>query len=132
MDWSSEVFPQLLEEGKPVYGYVAEGYWEDVGTHESYVKAQADVLTGKVDTEIDGFETAPGVFVAEGAEIDPAAILKGPCYIGPYSKIEAGVELREHTVIGSQRGHQVPAPSCTARSSTATSISVRRRTCAAA
>jgi mannose-1-phosphate guanylyltransferase/phosphomannomutase len=101
VDWSSEVFPQLLAEGKPVYGYVAEGYWEDVGTHESYVKAQADVLTGKVNTEIDGFETAPGVFVAEGAEIDPAAILKGPCYIGAYSKIEAGVELREHTVIGS-------------------------------
>jgi len=101
VDWSSEVFPKLLAEGKPVYGYVAEGYWEDVGTHESYVKAQADVLTGKVDTEIDAFETAPGVFVAEGAEIDPAAILKGPCYIGSYSKIEAGVELREHTVIGS-------------------------------
>ena len=101
VDWSSEVFPRLLAEGKPVYGYIAEGYWEDVGTHESYVKAQADVLTGKVDTEIDAFETAPGVFVAEGAEIDPAAILKGPCYIGPYSKIEAGVELREHTVVGS-------------------------------
>ncbi|WP_034270166.1 mannose-1-phosphate guanyltransferase [Actinospica robiniae] len=101
VDWSSEVFPQLLAEGKPIYGYVAEGYWEDVGTHESYVKAQADVLTGAVETEIDGFETAPGVFVAEGAEIDPAAILKGPCYIGPYAKIEAGVELREYTVIGS-------------------------------
>ena len=101
VDWSSEVFPQLLAEGKPVYGYVAEGYWEDVGTHESYVKAQADVLTGKVDTEIDAFETAPGVFVAEGAEIDPAAVLKGPCLIGAYAKIEAGVELREHTVIGS-------------------------------
>ena len=101
VDWSGEVFPQLLAEGRPVFGYVAEGYWEDVGTHESYVKAQADVLTGKVDTEIDGFETAPGVFVAEGAEIDPAAIIKGPVYIGAYSKIEAGVELREHTVIGS-------------------------------
>ena len=44
VDWSGDVFPQLLKEGKPVYGYVAEGYWEDVGTHESYVKAQADVL----------------------------------------------------------------------------------------
>jgi len=50
---------------------------------------------------IDGFETAPGVWVAEGAEIDPSAVLKGPCYIGDYSKIEAGVEIREHTVIGS-------------------------------
>ena len=101
VDWSGDVFPRLLAEGQPVYGYVAEGYWEDVGTHESYLKAQADVLTGKVQVEIDGFETAPGVWVAEGAEIDPTAVLKGPCYIGDYSKVEAGVEVREHTVIGS-------------------------------
>lgn len=101
VDWSGDVFPRLLAEGKPIYGYVAEGYWEDVGTHESYIKAQADVLTGKVETDIDGFETAPGVWVAEGAEIDPAAVLKGPCYVGDYSKVEAGVEIREHTVIGS-------------------------------
>ena len=46
VDWSGDVFPRLLAEGQPVYGYVAEGYWEDVGTHESYIKAQADVLTG--------------------------------------------------------------------------------------
>jgi mannose-1-phosphate guanylyltransferase/phosphomannomutase len=101
VDWSSDVFPQLLKEGKPIYGYVAEGYWEDVGTHESYLKAQADVLTGQVDVEIDGFEMSPGVWVAEGAEVDPEAILKGPLYIGDYAKVEAGAELREHTVLGS-------------------------------
>lgn len=101
VDWSSDVFPQLLKEGKPVYGYVAEGYWEDVGTHESYVKAQADVLEGKVDVELDGFEISPGVWVAEGAEVDPEAVLRGPLYIGDYAKVEAGVELREHTVLGS-------------------------------
>jgi mannose-1-phosphate guanylyltransferase / phosphomannomutase len=100
-DWSSDVFPRLLRDGLPVYGYVAEGYWEDVGTHESYLKAQADVLTGKVSARIDGFETSPGVWVAEGAEIDPAAVVLGPCYIGDYAKIEAGAEIREHTVIGS-------------------------------
>ena len=60
VDWSGDVFPQLMKEGKPIYGYIAEGYWEDVGTHESYVKAQADVLEGKVDVEIDGFEISPG------------------------------------------------------------------------
>jgi mannose-1-phosphate guanylyltransferase/phosphomannomutase len=84
-----------------VYGYVAEGYWEDVGTHESYLSAQADVLTGQVDVEIDGFEVSPGVWVAEGAEVDPDAILKGPLYIGDYAKVEAGAEIREHTVLGS-------------------------------
>ncbi|WP_406289851.1 sugar phosphate nucleotidyltransferase [Embleya sp. NBC_00896] len=101
VDWSGDVFPKLLKEGKPIYGYVAEGYWEDVGTHESYIKAQADVLEGKVDVDIDGFELSPGVWVAEGAEVDREAILKGPLYIGDYAKVEGGVEIREHTVLGS-------------------------------
>ena len=56
VDWSGDVFPKLLEAGLPVYGYVAEGYWEDVGTHESYIRAQADVLTGQVDVDLDAFE----------------------------------------------------------------------------
>ncbi|GAB2863804.1 mannose-1-phosphate guanyltransferase [Actinocorallia aurea] len=101
VDWSSDVFPQLLAEGAPLFGYVADCYWEDVGTHESYLKAQADMLEGKVDVEMDGFEVSPGVWVAEGAEVDPSAVLKGPLFIGDYAKVEAGAELREYTVLGS-------------------------------
>ncbi len=101
VDWSSDVFPALLEEGARIFGYVADGYWEDIGTHESYIRAQADVLSGLVDVEIDGFEVAPGIWIAEGAEVDEDAVLKGPLYIGDYAKVEAGAELREYTVIGS-------------------------------
>ncbi|MCP2341786.1 mannose-1-phosphate guanyltransferase [Actinomadura rupiterrae] len=101
VDWSGDVFPKLLAEGAPLYGYVADCYWEDVGTHESYLKAQADMLSGLVDMPIDGFEVSPGVWVAEGAEVDAEAVLKGPLYIGDYAKVEAGVELREFTVLGS-------------------------------
>ena len=101
VDWSGDVFPKLLAEGAPLYGYVADGYWEDVGTHESYLRVQADMLSGKVDIEPDGFEVSPGVWVAEGAEVDSEAVLKGPLYIGDYAKVEAGAELREYTVLGS-------------------------------
>ncbi|WP_026416588.1 mannose-1-phosphate guanyltransferase [Actinomadura oligospora] len=101
VDWSGDVFPRLLAEGAPLFGYVADCYWEDVGTHESYLKAQADMLSGLVDLPVDGFEVSPGVFVAEGAEVDAEAVLKGPLYIGDYAKVEAGVELREFTVLGS-------------------------------
>lgn len=101
VDWSHDVFPALLAAGKKLYGYVAEGYWEDVGTHESFLRAQADVLNRLVDVEIDGFEVTPGVWVGEGAEVDRDAIIKGPVYIGDYAKVEAGAELREYTVLGS-------------------------------
>ncbi|GII78855.1 mannose-1-phosphate guanyltransferase [Sphaerisporangium rufum] len=100
VDWSADVFPRLLARGAPLYGYVASGYWEDVGTHESYLKAQADALSGRVRLDADGFELSPGVWVAEGASVDPDAVLKGPLYIGGYAKVEAGAELREFTVLG--------------------------------
>jgi mannose-1-phosphate guanylyltransferase/phosphomannomutase len=101
VDWSADVFPRLLARGAPLFGYVADGYWEDVGTHESYLAAQADVLSGRVAVDLDAFELSPGVWVAEGAVVDPDAVLKGPLYIGDYAKVEAGAELREYTVLGS-------------------------------
>jgi mannose-1-phosphate guanylyltransferase/phosphomannomutase len=101
VDWAGDVFPALLRAGAPVYGHVAEGYWEDVGTHESYLRAQADVLHRRVDVAIDGFEVAPSVWVGEGAEVDPDAVVEGPAYIGGFAKVEAGAELRPLTVLGS-------------------------------
>src|ERR1700729_3644036 len=101
VDWSSDVFPKLLENGAPLYGWIADSYWEDVGSHESYLKAQADVLTGKVDVQIDGFEVSPGIWIADGAEVDRDAVLTGPLCIGDYAKIEAGAQLREFTDVGS-------------------------------
>ena len=101
VDWSGDVFPRLLERGAPLYGWVGEGYWEDIGTHEAYLRAQADVMAGRVTADIDGFEVSPGVWVADGAEVDPDAVLTGPLVIGEYSKVESGATLREYTVVGS-------------------------------
>src|ERR1700704_1285612 len=55
VDWSHDVFPKLLQRGAPIFGYVSDRYWEDVGTLESYLKAQADVLNRKVEVDIAGF-----------------------------------------------------------------------------
>ena len=101
VDWSGDVFPKLLKRGAPLFGYISDGYWEDVGTHESYLKVQADVLARRVQSDIAGFEVSPGVWIAEGAEVDANAVLTGPLCIGDYAKIEAGAHLREYTVIGS-------------------------------
>ncbi|MEX2290884.1 MAG: mannose-1-phosphate guanyltransferase [Mycobacteriales bacterium] len=100
VDWSGDVFPALLAGGAPLYGHVADGYWEDVGTLSSYIRAQADVLHRRVDAEIDGFEMATGVWVGEGVDIDPDATLIGPLCIGDNVKIEAGARVGELCVLG--------------------------------
>ncbi|MBW3614404.1 MAG: NTP transferase domain-containing protein [Actinobacteria bacterium] len=101
VDFSGEVFPRLLADGKPVFGYVAEGYWEDVGNLEAYIRAHQDVLSRKVEVEVPGFELGQGVWLGEGCEVDPEARIDGPAVIGDYCRISAGAHIREFTVLGS-------------------------------
>jgi mannose-1-phosphate guanylyltransferase/phosphomannomutase len=99
-DWSGQIFPALLERGAPIYGYRLDGYWEDVGTLESYRQAHLDVLNGQVEVEIGAFEMSPGVWVAEGAEVDPDVDIQGPILVGDYTRVEAGAQLHPYTVLG--------------------------------
>lgn len=101
VDFSSEVFPKLLEDGKRLFGCVAEGYWEDVGTHEAYLSAHKDVLDRKVHVDIAGFEVGDSVWYGEGAEVSPDAVVDGPAVIGDHCRVEGGVHLGPYTVLGS-------------------------------
>ena len=47
-DFSKELFPYLLEMGRPLYGYVMDGYWQDVGDLDQYRQANFDALEQKV------------------------------------------------------------------------------------
>jgi len=100
VDFSADVFPAALRRGRLLYGHVAEGYWEDVGTLDAYLRAHADILDRKVAVEIDGFEIAEGVWLGDGADVDPGARLEGPAIIGPNCRIESGAAVREYTVLG--------------------------------
>src|SRR6266511_1790904 len=99
-DFSKDLFPLLLDKGCPIYGYVTDRYWTDVGTLGAYLAAHRDVLDRKVDAELAGFELRHGIWLGEGAEVDPDANVQGPAFIGAYSRIEGGASLREHTVVG--------------------------------
>src|SRR5438105_3238395 len=101
VDFSADVFPELLADGAPLFGCVNEGYWEDVGNLEAYVRAHRDVLDGKVIIDVPGFRLTEGVWLGEGAEIDPDAKIDGPAVIGDYCKVEAGAQLHEYSVLGS-------------------------------
>ncbi len=100
VDFSSDVFPKLLEEGKPLYGSIVEGYWEDVGTLEAYVRSHSDALDGRVRLQLPGFEVSDHVWVGEGADVHPEARVDGPCIIGHDCRVAAGAHLAAYTVLG--------------------------------
>ncbi len=100
VDFSGEVFPAALEEGKPVFGYVATGYWEDVGTTAAYLKAHQDILDGKVGVEMTGFELRPGIWLGKGSSIDTSARIDGPAFIGENCTVDQDAVLGAYTTLG--------------------------------
>jgi mannose-1-phosphate guanylyltransferase/phosphomannomutase len=47
-DFSYDIFPLMVAQNAPLFGYRTDGYWRDIGTIQSYKQAEADVLAGKV------------------------------------------------------------------------------------
>ncbi len=98
-DFSQQLFPLLLEKGEPIYGYVADGYWSDVGSIPDYMRSNADILEGKVRLTMPGTHLGGGIWVEEDVEIAPDAQLYGPIYLGQGVKIKSGAIVRGPTVI---------------------------------
>ncbi|MGO8670357.1 MAG: sugar phosphate nucleotidyltransferase [Capsulimonadaceae bacterium] len=99
-DWSQDIFPALLREEQPMYGYVMTEYWTDVGSLQQYRQAQYEMLQGKTNLPIDGRREGGDIWVGEGTEIDPSAQLLGPLLVGKNCRIKAGALIGPDTVIG--------------------------------
>ncbi len=100
-DWSKELFPKLLDEGRPVYGYVMEdpSYWEDIGNIEQYIDAQRAVLDGEVrGVKPPGEEKHEGVFVGERVEADEEA-LEAPVALGDGVRISPGARVGPYAIL---------------------------------
>jgi mannose-1-phosphate guanylyltransferase / phosphomannomutase len=100
VDFSEEVFPAVLEARQPLFGYVAGGYWEDVGNLGAYLRAHQDILDEKVRVDISGFPLRPGVWLGKGAEIHPSARIDGPAIIGDNCHLGADATVGEYCVVG--------------------------------
>ena len=106
-DFSTDLFPLLLEMGRPLYGFVCDGYWQDIGNLDQYRQANFDALDEKVKLQVPGLKVRGDVWIGEGVEIDDVEGVEGPAFIGnyttispdasvgPYSVLNAGVTLRE-------------------------------------
>ncbi|MBE0477148.1 MAG: NTP transferase domain-containing protein [Coriobacteriia bacterium] len=99
-DFSSQLFPDLMRKGLPLYGCVVDGYWCDVGSLESYVQAHRDVLDGRAKLYVPGTRTTGDVWIGEGAQVQEGAVLRSKVVVGANAKIRGGAELAEYTVLG--------------------------------
>ena len=98
-DFSKQLFPLLLEMGRPLYGHVMDGYWQDIGNLDQYRQANFDALDEKVKLSIDGMRLRGNVWLGEGVEIDDIEQLQGPSFIGNYTRVARGASVGPYTVL---------------------------------
>jgi mannose-1-phosphate guanylyltransferase/phosphomannomutase len=100
-DFSQDLFPKLFDMGAPLYGYVADGYWQDIGSLEQYLKANCDVLDGKLEATVSGHELDKRVFIGDNISLESLENVTGPAYIGNYAKISPLAHVGAYSVLGS-------------------------------
>lgn len=99
-DWSGDIFPRLLEERLPMYGYIMEEYWTDVGSLGQYREAQEDLLAGRVNLPVQGQPIGSGIVLGTNTVVDDTATLVPPICIGRNVKVKKGARIGPYAVVG--------------------------------
>jgi mannose-1-phosphate guanylyltransferase/phosphomannomutase len=91
-DFSKDLFPTMLNKKMPLYGYIADGYWRDVGNLDEYQIGQNDALNGELKVSFKG-TTKDNLTFGKDVEIADTAKFCGNVLIGDNSKIGGHSEL---------------------------------------
>ena len=98
-DFSKELFPLLLEMGRPLYGYVCEGYWQDIGNLDQYRQANFDALDERVRLSVPGIRLRGNIWVGEGVGLDDLEAVEAPAFIGNYCRIAPRASVGPYSVL---------------------------------
>jgi mannose-1-phosphate guanylyltransferase/phosphomannomutase len=100
-DWSKDVFPQMLEDQAPLFGFNLPGYWADIGNPEAYLEACHDICRGKVKVQIQepARQAEETIYISPGAMIDKTVHLNGMVVIGDNTRLLGSARLT-NCVIG--------------------------------
>jgi len=91
---TKDIYPKIMEENLPVYGYLHKGYWNDIGNREDYLKAHWDILDGLHSLE----KPLSEIVSADLQTTQPVHIGKN-CQISPKAKVGPYVVLGDNCVV---------------------------------
>jgi glucose-1-phosphate adenylyltransferase len=115
IDFGRDVLPAMVTEGLGVYAYEFGGYWQDVGTVESYWRTSLDLLSPKPDIELNDLgwliytksEERPPARIGPDAVVTRSMVSHG-CVIegsvdhsilSPGVRVENGATVRDSIVM---------------------------------
>ena len=115
----NDIFPELIADGRPFYGYRFDGFWIDVGRPSSYIEVNVTLLERKnmpyymgpgssVDGSLKKSCVGSNVDIASGAELERCVVYDDvvigrnaslhTCVIGEGCRIGEGATVRNAVV----------------------------------
>ena len=94
------LFPDLVKQGAPFFGYRSNAYWIDIGVPADYLQLHHDVLMGKAIARFPGKSIADDVWREDGCDIHPSAKIIGPVVFGSGCKVAGGARISGPTTLG--------------------------------
>ena len=114
-DFGRHILPWMVREGRQVYAYEFGGYWQDVGTVESYWQTSLDLLSDAPGIELNDLgwliytrsEERPPARIGPEARVSRSMISHGCVVDGsvehsilsPGVRVAAGAEVRDSIVM---------------------------------
>jgi mannose-1-phosphate guanylyltransferase len=83
-----EIFPSVIEAGHPVYGFIDDAYWMDLGTPEKYLQAHFDLLEGRI-----AGVSYPAPWIHPTADVDLRARLGRRVAVGAEARVGANAQV---------------------------------------
>jgi mannose-1-phosphate guanylyltransferase / phosphomannomutase len=100
-DFAKNLFPLLLEMGRPLRGCVVEGYWQDIGNLDQYRQANFDALEERVRLNIPGVRLRGNIWIGDGVDLDDLDALEAPAFLGNYCRVAAEATVGAYSVLSS-------------------------------
>ncbi|NQT29437.1 MAG: NDP-sugar synthase [Candidatus Saganbacteria bacterium] len=98
-DFGKELFPKLVSQKVPIYGYPMVEYWSDVGGLTKYIQSSYDAMKGVVQVRIPGRRVSKSTWIGSREKIDKSARFEGAVIIGDRCRIGKNVYIKD-SVIG--------------------------------
>lgn len=83
-----EVFPKVIQAGHPVYAFLDDAYWMDLGTPEKYLQAHFDLLEGRI-----AGVSYPAPWIHPTADVDLRGRLGRWVAVGAEARVGANAQV---------------------------------------
>jgi mannose-1-phosphate guanylyltransferase / phosphomannomutase len=101
-DFSQDLFPLLLKNKEPLFGFPVKGYWRDIGNTDSYREAHHDIFRGRINVRIDEQKqdlVGKDLRIGDDVKLNEATTVEGTVVIGDNSQVLGSAQIKD-SVIG--------------------------------